>query len=242
HHLIAGTVAGVTSTTALYPLDLIKTHYQAYDKGKSPYRSLGAAFTTIVKQNGWSGLYSGLGPAVLGSGVSWGGYFYLYEWAKTSMRRFSDTEKLGPVHHLTAGMAAGNALVLLTNPIWLVKTRMQLQQQQQQRSTAAAGRRPYTGLSDAVATIVREEGALALYKGVVPALLLSGQGALQFAAYEWLKARVPRNLAQNDPHESLLMGASSKVFASLVRTPNMLLTLIRTAAARSHIINPTRAC
>lgn len=77
HHLIAGTTAGVTSTTALYPLDLIKTRYQAYDKGKSPYASLRMAFMTIVRQDGWRSLYSGLGPAVLGSGVSWGGYFYL---------------------------------------------------------------------------------------------------------------------------------------------------------------------
>jgi len=27
-HLIAGTVAGLTSTVALFPLDLLKTHYQ----------------------------------------------------------------------------------------------------------------------------------------------------------------------------------------------------------------------
>lgn len=47
--------------------------------------------------------------------------------------------------------------------------------------------------TDAVRTIVREEGALALYSGAVPALLLCGQGAVQFAVYEWLKARVPKN-------------------------------------------------
>lgn len=41
-------------------------------------------------------------------------------------------------------------------------------------------------------TITREEGPLALYKGAVPALMLCGQGAVQFAAYEWLKARVPK--------------------------------------------------
>lgn len=41
-------------------------------------------------------------------------------------------------------------------------------------------------------TITREEGPLALYKGAVPALMLCGQGAVQFAVYEWLKARVPK--------------------------------------------------
>lgn len=48
-------------------------------------------------------------------------------------------------------------------------------------------------MTDALSTILREEGPLALYKGVVPALLLCGQGAVQFAVYEWLKARVPKH-------------------------------------------------
>ncbi len=46
--------------------------------------------------------------------------------------------------------------------------------------------------ADALRTITREEGALALYKGAVPALMLCGQGAVQFAVYEWLKERVPK--------------------------------------------------
>ncbi|CAM9187288.1 unnamed protein product, partial [Sphacelaria rigidula] len=40
---------------------------------------------------------------------------------------------------------------------------------------------------DAVRTIIREEGPMALYKGAVPALMLCTQGAVQFTVYEWLK-------------------------------------------------------
>lgn len=39
-HLIAGTIAGLTSTSLLFPLDLIKTHYQVYDRVGRPYTSL----------------------------------------------------------------------------------------------------------------------------------------------------------------------------------------------------------
>jgi solute carrier family 25 (mitochondrial folate transporter), member 32 len=212
-HLIAGTTAGVASTGLLYPLDLVKTRYQVYDKGVSPYASLRTAFRTIVLQEGWGGLYQGLGPALLGSGVSWGGYFYLYEMAKDVLKQRVGEGSLGAGHHLAAGMAAGNALVLMTNPIWLIKTRLQLQNRAE---AASGGQRLYRGFTDAAVTIVREEGPLALYKGVVPALLLCSQGALQFMAYEWLKARVPKDLQQNSPIESLCMGGSSKIFASLV--------------------------
>ena len=39
-HLLAGTIAGLTSTGLLFPLDLIKTHYQVYDHAGKPYTSL----------------------------------------------------------------------------------------------------------------------------------------------------------------------------------------------------------
>lgn len=39
-HLLAGTIAGLTSTGLLFPLDLIKTHYQVYDHAGRPYASM----------------------------------------------------------------------------------------------------------------------------------------------------------------------------------------------------------
>ena len=48
---------------------------------------------------------------------------------------------LGPLHHLTAGYFAGAMMVLATNPIWMVKTRMQLQDKLAKTSAI----RPYTG-------------------------------------------------------------------------------------------------
>lgn len=37
---------------------------------------------TILKLEGFRGLYKGLTPALLANGVSWGGYFLFYEHAK----------------------------------------------------------------------------------------------------------------------------------------------------------------
>lgn len=61
-------------------------------------------------------------------------------------------------------------MVAVTNPLWLVKTRLQLQGRSALR---------YAGLGDAVRTVLREEGVLGFYKGVVPALLLTSHGAVQ---------------------------------------------------------------
>uniref|UniRef100_A0A453HBN3 Uncharacterized protein n=1 Tax=Aegilops tauschii subsp. strangulata TaxID=200361 RepID=A0A453HBN3_AEGTS len=68
---------------------------------------------------------------------------------------------------------------LFTNPIWLVKTRMQLQTPGHTSS--------YSGFSDALRTIRKEEGWRALYRGIGPGLLLVTHGAIQFTAYEELR-------------------------------------------------------
>ncbi|CAM9230838.1 unnamed protein product [Chrysoparadoxa australica] len=180
NHLIAGTAAGLMSTAVVYPMDLVKTRYQVFDQGKSAYASLITAFRTIIKTEGPRALYQGLTPALVGSGFAWGGYFYIYELTKRSLRSTRDQKELGPFHHLGAGMFAGCTIVMATNPLWLVKTRLQLQNQ----SHEAAYKVGASGFIHAVRIIVRDEGPQALYKGVVPALLLCGQGAIQFMAYE----------------------------------------------------------
>ena len=124
--------------------------------------------------------------------------------------------KLGPTEHFSASCLAGACMVGLTNPLWLIKTRLQLQNSRLERqmisqpscqtaasaSAAAAAaattttnnattrvilKPPYKGLLHAAYTIVQEEGILALYKGSIPALMLVSHGGIQFVTYEFLK-------------------------------------------------------
>ena len=65
-HLIAGIGAGITSTTILYPLQLIKTRMQVTNSSITAYSSLSDAFRTIIRNEGFLGLYQGLSPALIG--------------------------------------------------------------------------------------------------------------------------------------------------------------------------------
>ena len=83
-------------------------------------------------------------------------------------------------------MGAGGVMVILTNPIWMIKTRLQIQ--------VAAPPDPnnefrnYTGPVNAAKTIVKQEGFRALYRGFVPAMMLTSHGGVQFMTYEKLKS------------------------------------------------------
>ncbi|XP_047163059.1 folate transporter 1, chloroplastic-like isoform X4 [Vigna umbellata] len=133
--------------------------------------------------------------------------------------------KLSPGLHLASAAEAGGLVCLCTNPVWLVKTRLQLQSPLHQT-------RPYSGLYDAFRTITREEGFSALYRGIVPGLLLQvSHGAIQFTAYEELRKVIidfksKRSTFHNQNPDKLLnsvdyavLGATSKLAAILLTYP-----------------------
>lgn len=284
---IAGFAGGSASTILLYPLDLVKVRLQVDERSgvtsnaNAKGRTICTTVRGVIKHEGYSGLYKGLTPAVIGSAASWGGFFIIYEELKrqilqrkmrlANMHQLSpsaqtydvskdmhvDEEmdinsndasssrpnnnvqytsqqpnvKLGPVEHFTASCMAGACMVALTNPLWLIKTRLQLQNSrflQQQLSNpekTASIKPPYKGLSHAAYTIVKEEGFLALYKGSIPALMLVSHGGIQFVSYEFLKSKFARpewkkssgkdggTIAERlrDSFGYLVMGAASKL-------------------------------
>jgi len=92
---------------------------------------------SVVKYEGWKGLYGGVGVGIVGSGVTWGGYFFFYErvkklyaeaaYDKGASEFVEGHEKLTSMEYLGCAMGAGGIMVILTNPLWMVKTRLQIQ-------------------------------------------------------------------------------------------------------------------
>lgn len=221
----AGAFAGFATVTAMYPLDIVRTRFQVNDGRVTnfpTYKSTAHAIFTIIRLEGLKGLYAGYFPAVLGSTVSWGLYFFFYGRAKQRYSK-NEEEKLSPGLHLASAAEAGALVSLCTNPIWLIKTRLQLQSPFHQS-------RPYSGIYDALRTILREEGWTALYKGLGPGLLMQvSHGALQFTAYEELRRIMidykERKRKSESAHNLLnsfdyaVLGGSSKIAAILITYP-----------------------
>ncbi|KAL9269813.1 Folate transporter 1, chloroplastic-like protein [Drosera capensis] len=217
---VAGAVAGFATVAAMHPLDVVRTRFQVNDGRVSHlpvYSNTPHALFTIARYEGLRGLYAGFYPAVLGSSISWGLYFFFYSRAK---QRYSKNrvENLSPGLHLAAAAEAGALVSLCTNPIWLIKTRLQLQ-------TPLRESRPYSGLHDALRTILKEEGWTALYKGIMPALFLVSHGAIQFTAYEELRKVATNIKSEKSNSEAAPEGLSSLDYAFLGATSKVIATL-----------------
>lgn len=182
-HLVAGISGGVISTSILHPLDVIKIRFAVNDGRHliTPrYSGIANAFMTIARQEGITGLYRGVVPNVVGAGSSWGLYFLFYNTFKTWTQHGNTHMPLGPANHLIAASEAGVLTLLITNPLWVVKTRLCLQY-------GAKEEVAYKGMFDALIKIYRSNGIYGYYKGFLPGLFGVSHGAIQFMTYEELK-------------------------------------------------------
>ncbi|KAH7051401.1 mitochondrial carrier domain-containing protein, partial [Linnemannia elongata] len=238
---LAGFTGGAVSTIFLHPLDLIKTRFQVNASQAAP--KLGGtlrSFQEIYRSEGFRhGLYRGLTPNFAGATVSWGLYFYLYAGIKASMPVDPSTGRLGPTQHMAASMIGGALTAVVTNPFWVIKTRM--------CTTKKATPGSYQSLIGGLTSLFRTEGVQGLYRGIVPALFGVSHGAIQFMAYEQLKywrqeakkkrmdaktfAKLRESRLLEKKHdwetlstiEYLCMAASSKVTATVATYPYQVL-------------------
>ena len=161
---VAGTAGGLVSSLLTHPLDVVITRMQAqmHSTQAQKYRNTGSELFLIANQEGLRGLFSGVIPGLLGSMTAWGVYFVAYNHLRALLQhRFRDHDErfskrhLSPVSNVACAVAAGCVSTVATQPIWLIKTRLQLQQ----RSCSQ-----YKGMMHCSVDIFRTEGVYGLYR------------------------------------------------------------------------------
>lgn len=179
-HLFAAGSAAAISAVSTQPLEVLKIRLQTNVLAR---RNIFANLRHIFRSEGVGGLYRGLLPT-LGSVVpSISIYFTLYNSIKAQFGCPSgEPVRDIAVQSASAGLAS-SATAAITNPLWLVKTR--LQAQPIYKSQTSGTNRSSIAIFRA---ILQEEGVRGLYKGLGASFLASTQAMVQFPIYEELKA------------------------------------------------------
>lgn len=168
--MAAGFGAGVTEALLIVtPFEVVKIRLQQQqgtNKAALAYTGPINCASTIVKEEGLRGLWSGASPTVLRNGTNQMCLF----WAKNHMdgvlwgKSEGDTMRLAAWQSMISGGTAAILGPTVTNPFDVIKTRMMAQRK-------SPGGVQYKSFFDALLKIPAQEGVLALYKGLLPRLL-----------------------------------------------------------------------
>lgn len=186
-HFVCGGSAGLTAAAATYPLDLVRTRLAA-QRNSIYYRGIWHTIHTICRDEGFVGLYKGLGATLLGVGPSIAISFSVYE-ALRSYWLFRRSDEPSVMVSLTCGSLSGIASSTATFPLDLVRRRKQLE------GVAGQARVYQMGLFRTFGHIFRTEGLRGLYRGILPEYckVIPSVGIV-FMTYETLKKLLSHGL------------------------------------------------
>ncbi|KAK9473183.1 mitochondrial carrier domain-containing protein [Dipodascopsis tothii] len=181
YHFALGSVAGAFGATIVYPIDLVKTRMQN-QRGQVPgqllYKNSIDCFRKVIKGEGVRGLYSGLGPQLVGVAPEKAIKLTVNDFARGKLADANGNLTLP--YEILAGGSAGACQVVFTNPLEIVKIRLQIQGEVS-KSIDGAPRR-------SALWIVRNLGLVGLYKGATACLMRDVPfSAIYFPAYAHLK-------------------------------------------------------
>jgi len=175
-----------------------------------------ACLKHIWSNEGARGLYRGLGPNLVGVAPSRAIYFWSYSTTKKNINNsLPRVNQDTPFVHVLSAASAGFVSSCATNPIWLVKTRLQLD-------------RSHSSLPMVIRRIYAEGGIFSFWKGLTASWWGISETVIHFVIYEFLKkCQADFQNKKKDSEKTMLdfvgfmaCGATSKTCATCVAYPH----------------------
>ncbi|VBB79878.1 Putative mitochondrial 2-oxodicarboxylate carrier [Podospora comata] len=166
--VLTGASAGATESFVVVPFELVKIRLQ--DKASAGrYNGMIDVVLKTVRNEGILAMYNGL-ESTLWRHILWNaGYFGCIFQVRQLIPK-AETKQGQMTNDIIAGSVGGTVGTILNTPMDVVKSRIQ-------NTVKVAGQTPkYNWAWPGIATIAKEEGFGALYKGFVPKVLRLGPG------------------------------------------------------------------
>ncbi|XP_014643712.1 PREDICTED: calcium-binding mitochondrial carrier protein Aralar2 [Ceratotherium simum simum] len=209
--------------TAVYPIDLVKTRMQNQRStgsfvGELMYKNSFDCFKKVLRYEGFFGLYRGLLPQLLGVAPEKAIKLTVNDFVRDKFMHKDGSVPLAA--EILAGGCAGGSQVIFTNPLEIVKIRLQV-----------AGEIT-TGPRVSALSVVRDLGFFGIYKGAKACFLRDIPfSAIYFPCYAHVKASFANEDGQISPGSLLLAGAIAGMpAASLVTPADVIKTRLQVAA------------
>ncbi|KAJ5908039.1 hypothetical protein N7495_000721 [Penicillium taxi] len=182
HHFALGSIAGAFGAFMVYPIDLVKTRMQnqrSTRPGERLYNNSLDCAKKVIRNEGFTGLYSGVIPQLIGVAPEKAIKLTVNDLVRGHFTD-KDTKKIWTPWEILAGGTAGACQVVFTNPLEIVKIRLQVQGEVAKNVEGAPRR--------SALWIVKNLGLVGLYKGATACLMRDVPfSAIYFPTYAHLK-------------------------------------------------------
>jgi len=167
--VVAGALAGAISAGVCTPTDVIKIRMQAGSSFRKRYDTTFEAIMTIIREEGIRGLYKGTMPTSQRAAVIACTELSIYDESKLWIHKKGWIRDGFPTH-LVASLLCGLVATFLASPIDFIKTNLQAQPIDPRTGKGVY----YSSSFDCLIKTVKNEGILALWRGVWPHYLRRG--------------------------------------------------------------------
>jgi len=167
-------------------------------------------------------LFKGLGATLVGVIPARSINFFTYGNGKQIIAQKFNNGVENSYVHLGAAASAGIVTGTITNPIWVVKTRLQLTADHAKVMQSTPNKSLVSSL-DVIRQIAREEGIRGFYKGLSASYLGVTEGTIQWVLYEKLKQLNTESQGKGGFREwagMLGSAGTAKCVASLITYPH----------------------
>ena len=225
----AGALAGSTGVLLTCPLDVVQTRLQSSLISLSPRAAqeqlildkakLGSNVLSyirhVVRTEGISGLYKGLLPTLMGIAPSRAIYFTVYSKSKTFYGGY--LASINPSFtHLCAALTASFCVSTITNPLWFLKTRLQLDL----TARGSGTRTGYQKLVSIIRTTYRTDGIRGFYRGLSASYMGASETVIFFVLYEKLKVLLFEDQKQSGAMNTMIASFFAKTTATISVYPH----------------------
>ncbi|XP_042896208.2 calcium-binding mitochondrial carrier protein Aralar1 isoform X1 [Parasteatoda tepidariorum] len=218
-----GSIAGAAGATVVYPIDLVKTRMQNQRTGsyigELMYRNSFDCAKKVIRHEGFTGLYRGLIPQLVGVCPE-----KAIKLTMNDLVRDKFTNSKGEIPlwgEILAGGCAGASQVMFTNPLEIVKIRLQV-----------AGEIAAVGRKVRALSVMKDLGITGLYKGARACFLRDIPfSAIYFPVYAHTKLKFADADGHNGAGSLLLSACIAGVPAAYLVTPaDVIKTRLQVAA------------
>ncbi|XP_078524567.1 mitochondrial adenyl nucleotide antiporter SLC25A24 [Lissotriton helveticus] len=180
---VAGSLAGATAQTSIYPMEVLKTRLAVGKTGQ--YTGMFDCGKKILKKEGVKAFYKGYVPNILGIIPYAGIDLAIYETLKNAWltKYATDSPNPGVLVLLACGTISSTCGQLASYPLALIRTRMQAQ--------ASIEGGPQLNMVGLFRKIVEKEGLLGLYRGITPNFMkVLPAVSISYVVYEKMKEKM----------------------------------------------------